>query len=81
MSKQPKNYKDQAHIHTPPTQVNVGEPPILQTPLNEENNKKRDRELATPTSGPSEEPGAKRHRLNPLLEEDFFEETTNSQRK
>ena len=56
----------------------MGEPPILQTPLNEERNKKRDKEVATPASGPS---GAKRQRLNPLSEEEFFEETTDSQRK
>jgi len=37
--------------------------------------------VATLSSGPSEQPGAKRHRLNPLLEEEFFEETTDSQRK
>jgi len=67
-------------MQTPPTQGNV-EPPILQTPLNEERNKKRDRELATPASGPSVQPGAKRQRLNPLSEEEFLEETTDSQRK
>ena len=41
-------------MHTPPTQVNVGEPPILQIPLNEEKNKKRDRKVATLASGPLE---------------------------
>jgi len=81
MSKQPETFKEPAHIHTPPTQVNVGEPPILQTPLNEEKNKKRDREVDTPASEPSEQPNAKSHRLDPLSEEEFFKETTDIQRK
>lgn len=59
----------------------MGEPLILQTPLNDERNKKRDREVATPTSGPSEQPSIKNKSLNPLLEDEFFEETTDSQRK
>lgn len=53
MSKQPKTSKEEAQIHTPPTQGNVGEPSVLQTPLNEERNKKRDRETTTPASEPS----------------------------
>ena len=59
----------------------MGNPPIVQTPLNEEKNLKRDREVAIPTSGPSNEPGAKRHKLNPYLEEEFFEETIGNLRK
>lgn len=54
MSKQLENSKEQANIQIPPTQVNVVETPILQTPLDEERTRKRDRELATPTSGPFE---------------------------
>jgi len=57
------------------------DPPILQTPLNEEKSLKRDREVATPASGPSNQPSAKRHRLNSHLEEEYFEETTGSLRK
>jgi len=52
----------------------------LQTPLNEEKGKKRDREEATPISGPTEQPGTKRQRLTPLSEEEIFEETTKSLR-
>ena len=81
MSKQSETSQKQAQTQARPTQVNIGEPPILQTPLDEERNKKRNREVATPASGPSEQPGAKRKRLNPLLEEEFIEETTDSQRK
>lgn len=81
MSKKLETSKEQAQMHTPPTQGNVGEPPILYTPLNEERNKRRDREVATLASGPSEQSGVKRHRLNPLSKEKFFEETSDSQRK
>ena len=56
----------------------MGEPTILQTPLNEERGKKRDREEATPISEPAEQPGEKRQRLNLLSEEEIFEETTES---
>ena len=56
----------------------MGEPPVLQNPLNEERNKKRDRENTTPASGPSEQPGTKRQRLNPLSEEELVQETTDS---
>lgn len=47
----------------------------MQTPLNEERGKKRDRETTTPTSGPMEQPGTKRQRLNPLSEEEMMKET------
>lgn len=53
----------------------------MQTPLNEERNKKRDREVATPTSGLSDQLGGKRHRLNPHSEEEIFEEIINNQRR
>jgi len=52
----------------------------LQTPLNEEKVKKRDKEETTLISGPVEQPGAKRQRLDPLLEEEIIEETTDSLR-
>jgi len=81
MSKQPETSQKQAQTQAHPTQINMGEPPILHIPLNEERNKKRDREVATPTSGPLDQPGAKRHKLNPHSEEEFFEDTTKSQRK
>lgn len=53
----------------------------MQTPLNEEKNLRRDREVATHVSGLSDQTSAKRHRLNPCLEEEFFEETKGSLRK
>lgn len=57
--------KDKAPPQPNPVQVNMGNPPIMHTPLNEEKNLKREREVATPASGPSYQPGAKRHKLNP----------------
>jgi len=64
----------------PPVQTKAPEIPALQTPLNEEKGKKRDREETTPISGPAEQPGAKRKRLNPLSEEEIIEETIESLR-
>jgi len=42
MSTQPETPQEQAQTQAHPTQINIGEPPIFQTPLNEENNKKKD---------------------------------------
>jgi len=81
MSKQLETSQGQTQKQAHPSQVNMGEPPIFQTPLNEEKNKKRDMEVATPASGPSKQPAAKRHMLNPHSEEEFFEDTTDSQTK
>lgn len=54
---------------------------VLQTPLNEERNLKRDREVATPLSISTDQPFAKRQRMNPYSEEEFIGETTKSIRK
>jgi len=56
-----------------PVQTKATKIPALQTPLNEERCKKRDREDTTPISGPAEQPWAKRQRLDPLSEEEIFE--------
>jgi len=64
----------------PPVRTKAAEIPALQTPLNEEKCKKRDREETTPISGLVEQPGAKRKRLNPLSEEEIIEETIESLR-
>jgi len=58
-----------------PQQI-MSNPPVLQTPLNEERNPKRDREEATPSSRPTNQTFAKRQRLNPYAKEEFIEETT-----
>ena len=44
---------------------------VLQTPLNEERSKKRDREEETPLSTTISQQGEKRQRLNPLSEEEM----------
>jgi len=59
----------------------MGNPPVLQTPLNEERNLKRDREVATPPSIPTHQPFAKRQRMNPYSAEEFIGETIESMRK
>lgn len=64
----------------PLVQSQVVEIPKLQTPLNEEKCKKRDRGEATPISGPAKQLGAKRKRLSPLSEEEIIEQTTKSLR-
>ena len=53
----------------PSTQTKVPEIPVLQTPLNEERDKKRDRQEETPTGGSTKQQGEKRQRLNPYSEE------------
>jgi len=80
MTDQPGGSKEQEQVKIPPAQSKAAEIPALQTPLNEEKSKKRDREEATPISGPAEQPGAKRQRLNPLSEEEIIEETIDSLR-
>ena len=52
----------------------------MQTPLNEEKGRKRDREDTTLVSGPAEQPRAKRQTMDPLLEEDIIEEIIESPR-
>lgn len=64
--------KEQGQGQVPPAQTKTPEVPVLQTPLNEERGKKRDREEDTPISGPAKQPREKRQRLNPYSEEDFF---------
>jgi len=59
----------------------MGNPPVVQTPLYEKKNLKRDREVATPSSRPSDQTFAKRQMLNPYSEEEFIDETTESMRK
>lgn len=81
MLEQPKIFEEQAPPQPHLAQVNMGNHPVLQTPLNEEKSLKGDREVANPVSGPSNQPGAKRHRLNPYSEEELFEETIGSLRK
>lgn len=75
-TEQPEMADQQEQI--PPVQTKAAKIPAFRTPLNEEKGKKRDREEGTPISGLAEQPGAKRQRLSPLLEDEFIEETTGS---
>lgn len=72
--------REQNKGQIPPAQTRAPEIPALQTPPNEERSKKRDREEATSISGPTEQPGVKRQRLNPLSEEEVIKEMTDSPR-
>jgi len=54
----------------------MGNPPVLQTPLNEEINIKRDREGTTPSSRPVDQTFAKRKGLNPYSKEEYTKDTT-----
>lgn len=55
--------------------------PTLQTPVNEERGKKRDREETTPASGSTQQPEAKRQRVDPQVEEEISEEVLESPRR
>jgi len=66
MTDQPATSKEQGQGQAPRAQTKAPEIPMLQTPLNEERGKKRERQEDTPISGPHEKPGEKRQRLNPL---------------
>jgi len=68
--------KEQIQGQGPSTQTKVLEIPVLQTALNEERDKKRERQEDTPVSGLAEQQGEKRQRLNPYFEEELLEETT-----
>ena len=80
MTDQLATSKEQGHEQVPLAQTKAPEIPALQTPLNEERGKKRDRQEDTPISGPEGQPREKRQRLNPYSEEELLEETTSSLR-
>ena len=52
---------------------------MLQTPLNEERAKKRDRQEETPAGVSAEQQGEKGQILNPYTKEELLEETTGQQ--
>jgi len=81
MVDQPITSKEQGQGQVPSTQTKALEIPALQTPINEERGKKRERQEDTPISGSAEQPGEKRQRLNPLSEEEFIQETIGNLRE
>ena len=68
---QPTTSKEQSQGQAPPLQTEVLQVTALQTPLNEERGKKRDREETTPPSGSIQQPEAKRQRVDPQVEEEI----------
>ena len=66
---QPSTSKDQQSEQAPPQKTEQTQIPVLQTPLNDERGKKRDREEVTPPTGSSQQPEAKRPRIDPETEE------------
>lgn len=78
MTDQPTVSKEHGQGQNPLVQTKAPEVPTLQTPLNEEKGKKRDREETTPVSGPAEQTKAKRQRVDPLAEEEIIKETIGS---
>lgn len=60
MADRPDTAKEQSQGQAPSTQAKVTEIPVLQTTLNEERTKKRDRKEETPTGGCIEQQGEKR---------------------
>jgi len=74
MTDQPTTSKEQDQGQAPPLQTEVPQVPALQTPLNEERSKKQDKEETTPASGSTQQPQAKRQRIDPQVEEEICEE-------
>ena len=79
---QPSTSTDQTQGKAPSQQTGPPQIPVLQTPLNEERGKKRDREEVTPPSGSTQQPEAKRPIIDPETEEeDISEERAESQNR
>ena len=70
---------EQSQGQDPSTQEKVTKVSVLQTPLNEERAKKRDRQEETPVGTSIDQQGEKRQRLNPYSEEEFPEGPTEQQ--
>ena len=64
MKEQPQTSKGQDQVQVSSIQTNPIEVSILQTPLNVEKGKRREAEAATPFIGSSQQPQAKRQKLN-----------------
>jgi len=73
ISEAPKYTEQQAQENVPPRQEKTVEASVLQTPQKEEKGKKRDREQETPLTTSTNQ-GEKRHRMNPLFEEEMHTE-------
>ena len=80
MTEQPQTSKGQDQVQVSSVQTNIIESSILQTSLNVEKGKKRDAKAATPFTGSSQQPQAKRQKLNTPPEVESIDEILDSQR-
>lgn len=78
VTEQPTTSKEQSQGQAPPQRTETLQVSALQTPANEERGKKRDREETTPASGSTQQPEAKRQRVDPHVEEEISEEVLES---
>ena len=71
MAEAPISIEQQAQESVPPRQETAVDTSVLQTPLNEERTRKRDRQQETPLTTSTSQQGEKRQRLNPFSEEEM----------
>jgi len=71
MAEAPGPTEQQIQEKVPQTQQTAVETPVLQTPINEERGRKRDRQEETPLTTLASQQGEKRQRLNPFSEEEM----------
>jgi len=77
----PATSMEQSQEQVPPQQTEAPQVPTLQTPSHEERGRKRDQEDSTPTSGSTQQPEAKRKRVDSPFEEEVNEEILGSLRR
>jgi len=71
MAEAPGPTEQQTQQQVPQTQETTVGTPVLQTPINEERGRKRDRQEETPLTTSASQQGEKRQRLNPFAEEEM----------
>jgi len=71
MAEAPGPTDQQTQEKEPQTQQTTVETSVLQTPINEERGRKRDRQEDTPLTTSASQQGEKRQRLNPFSEEEM----------
>ena len=71
MAEAPVSTEQQAQESVPPRQETTMDTSVLQTPINEEITRKRDRHQETPLTTSASQQGEKRQRLNPFSEEEM----------
>ena len=77
----PATSMEQSQEQAPPQQTEALQVPALQNPANEERGRKQDWEDSTPASGSTQQPKAKRKRVDPPVEEEISEEVLESPRR